>query len=372
MSEPENPGGGRQQGGAIAKPTGSAEMVPYNVERLSKRAGELVGKSLSESTKSTYGRAIRAFNDWCLERGASSLPATDITVAEFVTEAHDRKIAVSTLYVTLAAIRARHLAHGHPSPADGELIRRVMGGAAREDAEYRVDRKKKPLTSQGPLVEVLEAIIAGIDETRGLLQEMKEAGVPTRGARAFVIDKRKLEARLLAALRDKALLLIGFAGALRRSELAAIRIGHVRKAERGILLTVPRSKTDQEGKGRTIAIPFGKRFCPVAAYDEWVVAAGLHNGPAFVRIYKDGRIGMEAIAGATVAEIVKMRAKAAGLDPKKFSGHSMRSGFLTSAGKKGANLWKMMDQAGQKSVNTTRGYVRDEELFEDNAGEDLL
>jgi integrase len=153
--------------------------------------------------------------------------------------------------------------------------------------------------------------------------------------------------------------LLGFAGAFRRSELVALDVTDLEFCEGGLRVHVRRSKTDQEGAGDTIAIALGSVACPVKAVRAWLDASKIASGPLFRRIGKGDRIGIERLADHTVVRVVKASARRVGLDPKLFAGHSLRSGFLTSAAGRGASIFKMMDQSRHKSMDTLRGYVRD-------------
>jgi len=170
---------------------------------------------------------------------------------------------------------------------------------------------------------------------------------------------------------DIALLLLGFAGALRRSELVALDCEDIEECETGMRITIRRSKTDQEGAGQTIAIVRGSIACPVAALKAWREAAGITSGALFRSIRKGGRVDAR-LTDQSVSDIVKVHAERVGLDPTLFAGHSLRAGFLTSAAKRGASIFKMMDVSRHRSVDTLRGYVRDAELFKDHAGAGLL
>jgi integrase len=176
----------------------------------------------------------------------------------------------------------------------------------------------------------------------------------------------------LKGLRDRAILLLGFAGAFRRSELVALDVGDLEFCYGGLRVQIRRSKTDQEGAGHTIAIVPGSIACPVRAVRAWLEASKITAGPLFRPIAKGGRIGTERLADYTVVRVVKASARRVGLDPKLFAGHSLRSGFLTSAAGRGASIFKMMDVSRHKSMDTLRGYVRDAELFRDHAGAGLL
>jgi len=175
----------------------------------------------------------------------------------------------------------------------------------------------------------------------------------------------------LKGLRDRALLLIGFAGALRRSELVALNIEDIEETPDGMKITIRHSKTDQEGAGQTIAIPFGKIACPVAALKEWITATGIGSGALFRSVNRHGKVG-ERLTDQSVSDIEKEHAERLRLNPKQFAGHSLRAGFLTSAAARGASIFKMMDVSRHRSVDTLRGYVRDAELFKEHAGAELF
>jgi integrase len=176
----------------------------------------------------------------------------------------------------------------------------------------------------------------------------------------------------LRGFRDRALLLLGFAGAFRRSELAALTVADLEPNEAGLRVTVRRSKTDQEGKGQTVAILAGTRLKPVDAVSRWLEAAGISEGPLFRAIDRHGNVLPEPLSTRSIAEIVKKYARRIGLDADQFSAHSLRAGFITSAAKSGAGLFKIMDVSRHRSVETVRGYVRDAEMFKDHAGQDFL
>jgi site-specific recombinase XerD len=175
----------------------------------------------------------------------------------------------------------------------------------------------------------------------------------------------------IKGLRDRALLLIGFAGAFRRSELVALNRQDLDESELGVKVTIRHSKTDQEGAGQTIAIVRGSVACPVMALKAWLTAADITSGPIFRSVKKGGAVAGR-LPAQSVADIVKTYAERVGLDPALFAGHSMRAGFLTSAAKRGASIFKMMDQSRHRSVETLRGYVRDAEIFKEHAGAGLL
>jgi len=171
--------------------------------------------------------------------------------------------------------------------------------------------------------------------------------------------------------RNRALLLIGCTGGFRRSELVALDVADIAETKEGLELTVRRSKTDQEGHGETIAIVRGSAACPVKAVKAWLATAVITDGPLF-RPTEGNQISQTRLAARSVADIVKSYAGRLGLNVADFSGHSLRSGFLTSAARRGASVFKMRDVSRHKSMDVLQGYVRDADLFRDHAGAGLL
>jgi site-specific recombinase XerD len=286
------------------------------------------------STRKAYGTDFRLFKTWCDAKGVSSLPASPETVAAFLAAETGNGTKPSTLARRVAAIRFAHKLAGRATPTDSEAVKATLRGIRRTVGTAKI--RKAP------------AVAAKVRAMVGL--------APDR----------------LAGLRDRALLLLGFAGAFRRSELVALDVADITETTTGLLVTIRRSKTDQEGEGVTIAIARGDVACPARALREWLDAAGIEAGPIFRPINKAGTVGVQRLTDRSVANIVKVYAELAGFDASLFSGHSLRSGFLTSAAANGASIFKMMDVSRHKSVDTLRGYVRDAELFKDHAGAGLL
>jgi site-specific recombinase XerD len=285
------------------------------------------------STRKAYGTDFRLFRAWCDAKGVSSLPAAAETIAAYLA-AEAKTAKPSTLDRRVAAIGYAHKLAGLPLPTDAEGVRATMRGIRRTFGSSKV--RKAPAVAAKMLGMVA---MAPVD---------------------------------LAGLRDRALLLLGFAGAFRRSELVALDVADVEETVAGLRVTIRHSKTDQEGQGVTIAIARGDVACPVKALREWLGAAGIEAGPLFRPINKAGRVAEKRLTDRSVANIVKAYAERAGFDASTFSGHSLRSGFLTSAAAKGASIFKMMDVSRHRSVETLRGYVRDAEMFKDHAGDGLL
>jgi site-specific recombinase XerD len=178
----------------------------------------------------------------------------------------------------------------------------------------------------------------------------------------------------LRALRDRAIILLGFAGAFRRSELVALDVDDLEEAPEGLLVTIRRSKTDQEGIGRKVAIPRGEIACPVTALRTWLEAAGITEGAIFRRVFNKHaqRVTDRRLAARNVATIVKAAAAKLGLEAAAFAGHSLRAGFVTSTVKRGANLIKITDVTGHRSLEMLKTYSRDAEAFVGHAGAGLL
>src|SRR5246127_4398433 len=290
------------------------------------------GKAVSP--RKAYGADCRLFKAGCEAKGVSSLPASPETVAAFLAAETGNGTKPSTLARRVAAIRYAHKLSHLDTPTDSEAVKATLRGIRRTVGAARV--RKAP------------AVAAKV--------------------RAMVA----LAPPGLKGQRDRALLLLGFAGAFRRSELVALDVADIAETETGLLVTIRRSKTDQDGEGVTIAIARGDVACPARSLREWLDAAGIDAGAIFRSVNKVGTVSGERLTDRSVANIVKSYAGRAGFDANLFSGHSLRSGFLTSAAAKGASIFKMMDVSRHKSVDTLRGYVRDAELFKDHAGAGLL
>lgn len=243
----------------------------------------------------------------------------------------------STLQRRLAAIGYMHKIANMPSPIGAESIKATLSGIRRSIGAAPV--RKKAATSDVVLS------MAGTIGGEGLRQ-----------------------------LRDKAILLIGFASAMRRSELVALDLADLEWTEDGVLIHIRRSKTDQEGLGQSVAVPRGATACPVAALRAWIDAAGIVSGPVFVRIWnkRAQRITSQRLHGRAIAAIVKAGAARLGFDVSAFGAHSLRAGLVTSAIKRGVNLLKICDQTRHKSIEMLRVYCRDAELFVGNAAAGML
>jgi len=174
------------------------------------------------------------------------------------------------------------------------------------------------------------------------------------------------------AIRDRAVLALGMAAALRRSELVALQLSDLELVREGLKLTIRHSKTDQEGQGQVIAVPSGKVLKPGPRLNEWLSVRGGEAGPLFYRTDAQGVLTKAPMSGRSVARLIQRYAAKVGLDPAVIGAHSLRSGFLTEAAKAGASLPKMQEVSRQKKVEVLLGYVRDAALFENHAGDSFL
>jgi integrase len=288
-----------------------------------------VSGSLAANTKRAYLSDLDHFGAW-----GGTIPATPSVLASYLA-AHADSLTVATLVRRLAAISKVHEARGFSNPVRSALVQATLRGIKRTKAAAQ--REAKPLL-RDDLLSVLDHMGDGVKD-----------------------------------IRDRALLLIGFAGGFRRSELVAIVVVDVARFRQGLIIHLRRSKTDQEGHGRKIGIPYGRtRHCPVAALDTWLALAGTENGPIFRPVDRHGRIRRERLSGEAVSLVIRERLAAAGFDPTGFSGHSLRAGFATSAAQAGVSTLKIRSQTGHASDAMLARYVRDGELFTGNAAGALL
>ncbi len=304
------------------------ELAP--LAELADKARAYMSQSKAPNTKRAYLQDWQDFAGWCLAQGLDALPALPQTVSLYITALADR-CKPSTIARRMVAISQVHQSAGHDTPTTSLVVRSTIAGI----------RRTKPTAQQGKapaVTNVVRAMVATLDDSLG-------------------------------GKRDRALLLLGFAGAFRRSELVALDVADVEQTEDGLIIVQRRSKTDQEGAGRMIGIPYGvsAATCPVRALKAWVAAANITSGPLFRSLRKGGRVQAGRLSDKSVALIVKQCALAAGLDASAFSGHSLRAGLATSAAAAGVGEHDIMLQTGHKSVQMVRRYVRKGSLFRNNA-----
>lgn len=296
---------------------------------LPKTVRDFLSTSLSAATKRAYASDLAHFQRW-----GGALPASPAIIAQYLAEmAATEKPA--TLARRIASLAKCHQALGATDPTKSELVRGTMRGIRRSLG-----------TAQR--------------QARPLLKDDLFATLDAMGDR--VKDKR-----------DRALLLVGFAGAFRRSELVALDVADIEHVREGIVITIRRSKTDQAGAGRKIGIPLGRqRWCPVKHLADWLECAEIREGPLLRSMNRHDAILDQRLSGEAVSIIVKQRAKTAGFDPAQYSGHSLRAGWATSAAMSGASTWKIRQQTGHASETMLSRYIRVGDLFIDNAASCVL
>jgi integrase len=325
------------------------------------RVDAYVARASAEATLRAYRSDWRLFCAWCSENGYRPLPATPTTVAAYLTLLAERGFVPAEPRRTK---RGKVLPRKEPTPLGRATIGRRLAAIA--FAHRAADME--PPTAQ-PDAARLEKAVRGIrKDKKGELPGKKRAvdGDVLRDMLRSVIGED------LRAYRDRALLAVGMAGAFRRSELVAITVSRVSEDGRGLLVRIASSKTDQEGRGHTVAIPDGRRLEPVRHYRAWLEKAGIVDGPVFRKLTPQGRLTDKAMSAQGVALVVKAAAATAGYPSELFSGHSLRAGFLTEAGRQNANLFKMKEHSRHSSLEMVAEYVRDHERFREHAGEAFL
>lgn len=301
---------------------------------LATRAHAFAREAHAANTRRAYAADWTHFTTWCADQALDALPAAPETLALYLT-AHADTHALATLRRRSIAVGQAHLLAGFPSPSRDPVVRLTLRGIARAMVEAgRQAHRAAPL-----LLDALIRILAPID------------------------------ASTLLGARDRALLLLGFVGAFRRSELVGLDVPDLSFTTEGALAHVRASKTDQEGRGFEKAIPRAHRelLCPVQALRAWLSRAAITTGPLFRPIGKGGRLGSTRLSDRAVSLIIKRRAAAAGFNAAVFAGHSLRAGFVTEALIQGATYAHVQRQTGHRSLATVGIYDRDEARFRNNA-----
>jgi len=303
---------------------------PLNTELTSEQAKKYILHAKANNTIKSYKSDWKDFVAYCKRQKVASLSADVDTIINYVADMAETK-KVSTIVRRLSSISQAHQAAGHGSPTFSFGVKAVVKGI----------KKIKGTPPNKKAAAVIEDIRTMIDTLGGSLTD----------------------------IRDRALILIGFAGAFRRSELVSITIDDLEFNRDGLTITLQHSKTDQEGQGFKKGIPYGSHpdTCPVRSLQDWLQAAKITTGPLFRSVNRHGQVGPKALSDQSVALIVKKLVKAAGLDERKYSGHSLRSGLITTAANRGVDERSIMKQSGHKSLTVMRGYIQDATLFKNNA-----
>lgn len=306
--------------------TPSTDATELALLDLEDRARGYVEASMSASTRRAYAAAWKIFCAWCHEHVLSPLPADAETLAAYLTDRAPHLLP-GTLTKHVVAIAQVHRLRGLHDPTLDARIKRLMRGIRRTHGQPA--RGKAPLLV-GDLISIVET----------------------------------LDLETLAGLRDKALLLVGFAAALRRSEIVALDVEDLDFRSDGIALMLRRSKTDQEGNGRVVGVAYGTNgTCPVVALRSWLTTAGISTGPVFRAVDRHDRVRDGRLNAKTVCRIIKKLVPAAGLNPAAYGGHSLRSGFATSAAAAGIEERDIAAVTGHRSLQVLRSYIREGNLF---------
>jgi len=289
--------------------------------------------SKARNTRRAFRADLADFTLWCVDHALERLPAAPETAAFYISALAQADARASTIQRRLSALSQAHQLAGHdPSPTQEPLVRTTM---------------------------------AGILRTLGM--------APTQKAPALTADVRRMVATCpedtRAGARDRALLLLGFAGGFRRSELVALDVADCEQTTDGLRIRITRSKTDQEGAGDEKGVPFGQHpgTCPIRALRAWREAADIAEGALFRPVNRHDLVQEGRLSDRGVALVVKRAAARAGLDPTKYAGHSLRAGLATAAAAGGAPEQAIMKQTGHRSVVMVRRYIRSGSLFHENA-----
>jgi integrase len=317
--------------------TCSLAPKPSSLEELIQKAKTFVAAAKAPATLKAYRNDWRDFESWCREHLLTALPSTPETVALYIAD-RASTLASGTIARRLTSITKAHHAAGFAnSPATtrnfvvGETlkgIRRTIG-----TAQYGTD----PLLSA---------------DIRRIVAARREG---------------------LIGLRDAAIVLVGFAGGFRRSELTLINICDLKFSTDGVVVNVRKSKTDQEGAGREVGLPFGANqdTCPVRSLRQWLATSEISEGPVFRSVDRYGHVAPRGLHKDSIGKLLKRAAARAGMNVDPLGGHSLRAGCVTQAAMNGVREFVIMKQTGHKTVATLRRYIRSGEIFRENAAAEL-
>ena len=291
--------------------------------------------SKANNTVRAYKSDFNDFEIFCAQNGFKSLPSDPQIVSLYLTHLSTKEAKISTLKRRLVSIGVIHKLKGfyldtkHPS-----IIENIMGIKRRKGSNQL---SKKPI-----LINSLKNIINAIDE------------------------QNKEEIKIF---RDRSIILIGFSGGFRRNEIVSLDYDDLDFVPEGLKINLRRSKTDQFGEGFTKALPYfdNSQYCPVVSLKKWIKISKIKSGAVFRRFSKGSKLSENRLTDQTVALLIKEYLKLTGIDSKNYSGHSLRSGFATSAAESGAEERSIMAMTGHKSTEMVRRYIKEANLFKNNA-----
>ena len=291
--------------------------------------------SKSQNTVRAYKSDFNDFGLFCSQNGFKSLPTEPKIISIYLTHLSTKNTKMSTLKRRLVSIGVIHRLKGHYLDTKHPLIiENIMGIKRRKGS---IQNGKKPI-----LISNLRLIINVIDELKD--EEIKR-------------------------LRDRSIILIGFSGGFRRNEIVSLDYDDLDFVEQGVKIQVRKSKTDQFGEGSVKALPYfdNVKYCPVVSLKKWIETSGINSGSLFRRFIKGSKLSENRLTDQTVALLIKKYLQLAGIDNKNYSGHSLRSGFATSAADSGAEERSIMAMTGHKSTEMVRRYIKEANLFKNNA-----
>ncbi len=317
-------------------PTCTLVPKPASLEELIQKAKTFVAAAKAPATLKAYRIDWRDFESWCRDHQLPSLPSTPESVALYIADRASTLVS-GTIARRLTSITKAHQAAGYTdSPATTRHF-------------------------------VVGETLKGIRRTIGTAQHGKDP-LLSDDIRRIVAARRED----LLGLRDSALVLVGFAGGFRRSELAGIDISDLKFSSDGVV-SVRKSKTDQEGAGREVGLPFGSSTdtCPVRALRQWLDRAAILEGPVFRAVGRFGHVSRRGLHKDSIGKLLKRAASRAGLKEEELGGHSLRAGCVTQAAMNGVREFIIMKPTGHKTVATLRRYIRSGEIFRENAAAGL-
>jgi len=291
--------------------------------------------SKAKNTVRAYKSDFKDFGIFCAQNGFKSIPSEPKIVSLYLTHLSTNEIKISTIKRRLVSIGVIHKLKGHYLDTKHPMIIENILGIKRRKGSIQVG--KKPL-----LINNLKLIID-------------------------VIDKNNYED--LKKLRDRSIILMGFSGGFRRNEIVSLDCDDLDFVAEGLKINLKRSKTDQFGEGSVKGLPYfdNTQYCPVLSLKNWIEASKISSGPLFRRFSKGSKLTENRLTDQTVALLIKKYLKLAGIDNKNYSGHSLRSGFATAAAESGANERNIMAMTGHKSTEMVRRYIKEANLFKNNA-----
>jgi site-specific recombinase XerD len=306
-----------------------------NIKALKEETLLNLQSSKAINTVRAYKSDFNDFALFCAQNGFKSLPSEPKIVSLYLTYLSTKDAKMSTLKRRLVSIGVIHKLKGHYlDTKHPSIIENIMGIKRRKGT---IQKAKKPI-----LISNLKIIIDVIDQQNR--EEIKK-------------------------LRDRSIILIGFSGGFRRNEIVSLDHDDLDFVPEGLKINIKRSKTDQFGEGFKKALPYfdNSQYCPVVSLKNWIDITKINSGSLFRRFSKGSRLTEKRLTDQTVALLIKEYLQLAGIDSKNYSGHSLRSGFATSAAEAGAEERNIMAMTGHKSTEMVRRYIKEANLFKNNA-----